>query len=342
MKSRCDESGAPASRFYENRIFQPNRITTHRGAGSFAEDYNELISWRNVAAATIFLLMPVAQAQTPATWDPPKVCDACTDWNWPHEPFRLFGDTYYVGVHGLSSILIASDQGLILIDGGLTQSAPLIDANIRKLGFRTQDVRLILNSHTHFDHAGGLAALKRLSGARVAASAASAEALAQGAPLDSDPQYGFRPGNFFPPVKDVQVNGDNDVLRVGNQAITAHFTPGHTPGGTTWTWHSCEGDRCLDVVYADSLNAISAPGYRFTDDTAHPGTVEQFRRSIAVFEKLPCDILLTAHPNVSHMDEKLAARSPGQANDPLIDADACRRYAADVTALLDRRVREEH
>lgn len=103
--------------------------------------------------------------------DAPMTCAACDEWNAPHEPFRVFGNTYYVGVAGLSAVLIASEDGLILLDAGLPQSAPLIDASIRKLGLRTEDIRLIVNSHAHFDHAGGIAALQRASGARVAASA---------------------------------------------------------------------------------------------------------------------------------------------------------------------------
>ena len=119
--------------------------------------------------------------------DPPVSCDACDEWNAPQQPFRVFGNTYYVGVAGLSAVLITSDTGHILLDGALPQSAPLIDANIRSLGFRTRDIRLIVNSHAHYDHAGGIAALKRLSGATVAASAPGARALQQGEPVPEDP-----------------------------------------------------------------------------------------------------------------------------------------------------------
>ena len=121
--------------------------------------------------------------------DPPKECDDCPRWNAPREPFRIFGNSYFVGVADLSSVLIVSDNGMILVDGGLPQSAPLIDANIRKLGFKTENVRLIVNSHAHFDHAGGIAALQRASGGTVAMSAAGARALEQGLPTPDDPQY---------------------------------------------------------------------------------------------------------------------------------------------------------
>jgi metallo-beta-lactamase class B len=291
------------------------------------------------------LLVPVgamATGRKALKADPAKACESCAAWNAPHEPFRVFGNTYYVGLAGLSSVLVASDKGLILLDGALPQSAPLIDANIRKLGFRTEDVRLIVNSHAHYDHAGGIAALQRFSGATVAASAAGARAIEGGGPPADDPQYAFgREANGFPPVKRVRVVADGEVLRVGELAITAHLTPGHTPGSTTWTWRSCEGPRCLDVVYADSLNPVSAPAFRFTGDGARPDISGTFRRSISTVAGLRCDILLAVHPSFAGMDEKLKRRREQPASEPFVDPSACRTYAADATKRLDERVTEE-
>jgi len=292
----------------------------------------------------VSLLFPVAVAAgRPALKaDAPKEYEACAGWNAPHEPFRVFGNTYYVGVAGLSSVLIASDEGLILLDGGLPQSAPLIDANIRKLGFRSEDIRLIVNSHAHFDHAGGIAALQRASGAAVWASAAGARAIQNGEPTADDPQYGFgKDANSFPAVKRVEVVADGQTLRVGDLAVTAHLTPGHTPGSTTWTWRSCEGPRCLAIVYADSLNPVSAPGFRFTGDASHPGVETAFRRSIATVAKLPCDILLAVHPGFAGMDEKLRRRREQPGSEPFVDRAACRTYAGDAERRLDLRVGEE-
>jgi metallo-beta-lactamase class B len=273
--------------------------------------------------------------------DPAKKCDSCDEWNAPQEPFRVFGNTYYVGVAGLSSVLVVSDKGLILLDGGLTQSAPLIDASIRKLGFRTEDVRLIVNSHAHFDHAGGIAALQRVSKATVAASASGARAIEQGLPPADDPQHGFGPGGGFPAVKGVRVVADGESVRVGDLAVTAHLTPGHTPGSTTWTWRSCEGSRCLDIVYADSLNPVFAPGFRFTGDATHPSIEAAFRRSIATVAALPCDVMLAVHPGYSGMEEKLRRRRDQPGSEPFVDPAACRAYAADATKRLDQRVADE-
>src|SRR5690349_5792661 len=140
-------------------------------------------------------------------------CPNCTEWSVAQRPFRIFGNTYYVGTHGLASILVTSTRGHILIDGALPASAPQILANIRALGFRVDDVRLILNSHAHFDHAGGIAALQRASGARVAASPWSARVLERGASLPDDPQYGV--AFSYPPVHNVRVIADGETLHIG-------------------------------------------------------------------------------------------------------------------------------
>lgn len=136
----------------------------------------------------------------------------------------------------------------------------------------------------------------------MAAGASGARALQKGEPPADDPQYGFgREANSFPPVKRVKVVGDGEILRVGPLAVTAHLTPGHTPGSTTWTWRSCEGSRCLQIVYADSLNSVSAPGFRFSGDGSHPNIEPSFRQSIAKVAGLPCDIVLRA---VAHHSQR--------------------------------------
>ena len=214
-------------------------------------------------------------------------------------------------------------------------NAPLIDSSIRALGFRTDDIRLIVNSHAHFDHAGGIAFLQRLTNAVVAASAAGAAALQRGTPTPDDPQFSL--GGPFPPVSDVRVVRDGESLRVGDVEVTARYTPGHTPGATTWTWVSCEAETCLKVVYADSLNAISADEYRFSS----PGIEAQFRQSIQTVAELPCDILLAVHPGFTGMRQKLEARATQPAADPFVDGGACRQYAAAALGTLDERLARE-
>jgi metallo-beta-lactamase class B len=284
-------------------------------------------------------LASMAQAiRHPFKSDPPKTCPRCAEWNAPMEPFRLFGNTYYVGTAALSSVLVTSERGHILLDGGLPQSAEEIDRHIRRLGFRTEDVRLIVNSHGHYDHAGGIHALAEASGATVAASASGADALKRGENTVDDPQYGFgHDSNEFPRVKKVRVVRDGETLTVGTLAITAHLTPGHTPGSTTWTWKSCEASRCLDMVYADSINAVSAPGFKYSRDVAR---LAAFRRSIALVASLPCDVMVSVHPEFSHLLDKVARKAAGDA-DAFIDPQGCRTYAAGATETLDRRLAAE-
>jgi len=271
--------------------------------------------------------------------DAHKECDACAAWNTPQAPFRIFGNTYYVGTAELSAILIAGSGGLVLLDAALPQSAPLIDASIASLGFRTADVRLIVTSHTHFDHVGGLAALQRASGAVVAASPRAAEALRDGKPNPDDPQFTI-PGNDFPRVREVRVVDDGETLTVGDVRVKAHFTPGHTPGSTSWSWRSCEEARCVDVVYADSLNAVSADDFRFSGSGSAPSIVDSFERSIDAVEALPCDVLLSPHPGFFGMQEKLRRLEAGE-TDAFVDAGACRAYAGAARARLRERLARE-
>ncbi len=268
----------------------------------------------------------------------PTECASCAGWNAAHAPVRVFGSTYWVGTAGLGAVLITSEEGHVLIDGALPESAPRILESIRSLGFRIEDVRVILNSHTHYDHAGGIAALQRASGARVVARGPSAAVLERGAPGPDDPQY--RSALPFPPVARVDVVADGDTVRVGPLALVAHATPGHTPGGTTWSWRACEGGRCLDLVYADSETPISDDGFRFTDGAAYPDAVADFERGFRTLEALPCDVLVTPHPAVSGWWERVAARDRGDPN-ALVDPGACRAYAARSRAQLAARLERE-
>jgi len=296
--------------------------------------------------ADLWALLPLAaQSATPAY--PPKSCEGCDHWSVPGEPFHVFGHTWYVGPANLAAVLIKTNDGAILIDGGLPQTAPQILANIRKLGFKPEDVRIMLNSHAHYDHAGGLAELQQATGAQVYASEKSKPAFERGLPMPDDPQILFGDKhNSFPPIRNVRAVKDGETLKLGSFAITAHYTPGHTPGGTTWTWRDCEGtgasQRCIDVVYADSLNSVSAPGFKFSGDAKQPSRVKSFQESMDKVAALPCDLLLAPHPELVDIKGKLAKRAADASVNPFIDAGACRAYAKAARERLDTRVREEN
>ena len=264
----------------------------------------------------------------------PIACLQCEAWNRDVAPFRILGNTYYVGVEGLSAVLITGDDGHVLIDGGLPQSAPLIAEHVEVLGFKVDDIRLILNSHAHFDHAGGIAALARLSGAEVAMSGRGAEGLRAGNAVHDDPQAGYGNSMRFPAVERVRVIADGQVLRVGKLELTAHATPGHTPGGMSYTWQGCDGGECFEVVYADSLTAVAAPGYRYAD---HPDVLGGLRKSIDVVRTLPCDVLVSAHPSAS----KLFERRDDSRERPFVEPKACGEYGDAMSEWLERRLAEE-
>lgn len=266
-------------------------------------------------------------------------CDSCEDWNEPQAPFRIFGNTWYVGTSGLSSILVTGKSGHVLLDGALPQSATQIQANIEALGFRVEDVKLILNSHEHWDHAGGIAALQRASGGVVAASPAAARALRQGTVGTDDPQFDAASRVHIPKVPEVREVANLETVRVGDIVVTAHATPGHTPGSTTWSWTSCEASECRNVVYADSLNPVSLGDFRFTGGKGQPDISRRFAASIASVAALPCDIVLSVHPGMTDTLEKLEARTADK--NPFVDPSACAAYAGAADERLRARLEKE-
>jgi metallo-beta-lactamase class B len=260
---------------------------------------------------------------------------AAAEREGPQDPFQLYGNSYYVGTQGLSSVLITSEAGHILIDGATPKSAVQIAAHIRKLGFKLEDIRYILTSHEHFDHAGGIAELQALSGATVITSPAAKPVLASGKTDKGDPQA----GNDMPdmkPVGAIRTVRDGETVEVGSLSVKANYTPGHTQGGISWTWKAFENGRAMNMVYADSLNAIAGPGFRYSANTLYPTAKADIERSIARVAALPCDILVTAHPDAVDLIERQAK---GKA--ALVDPGACQRYAETGRVRLAKTLAEE-
>lgn len=256
-------------------------------------------------------------------------CPRCAEWNEPAQPRRLWGNTYYVGTRGLGALLITSDSGHVLLDGGLPSTAPMVMANIRSLGFRAEDIRLIGNSHAHYDHAGGLAALQRVSGAEVVALPRAVPVLASGRPDADDPQFGDLLN--FPTVSRIRAVADGTTLTLGDIRITPLATEGHSPGGTSWSWRSCADGICRDFVYGDSQTSISADGFRYSGGPASAAFVVGFR----TLEMLRCDVLVTPHPGASRLWERV------EGSEPLVDAEGCKRYAAGGRQRLSARLAAE-
>ena len=257
-------------------------------------------------------------------------CKGSDEWEKPAPPVRIFGNTYYVGTCGITAILITSPQGHIVIDAGTEADADLVVANIRKLGFRPTDVKFLLHSHEHFDHVCVMARLQQLTGAQILASPAAASVLRTGVAASDDPQTGMH--KPFPTARVDRVIREGEMVRLGDTILTAIATPGHTAGALSWRWGSCDGGRCRQIVYADSLTPVSRDDYRFSD---HPAVVQAFRTSIAKIAALDCDILVTPHPSASKLPDRFALRAP------LEDRNACRDYASSLTRQLDDRLAKE-
>lgn len=250
---------------------------------------------------------------------PKALASACAGkegWADAAPPARIYGNTWYVGTCGISALLITGSKGHVLVDAGVAKAAPLVLANIRRAGFNPKDVRWIVASHEHHDHVGGLAALQRGTGARVAATAVQASVLASGKARPDDPQFDGL--DAFAPVKVDQIVKDGGTVTLGGIVLTAHATPVHAPGSTSWTWQSCAaGTGCKKIAYADSSSTISSDGYRFTD---HPQRIAAIRQGLPRMAALPCDILITPHPSQSDLMERFAGQKP------LMNASACRTY----------------
>lgn len=235
-----------------------------------------------------------------------QTCEDWDEWDKPGPPFKVFGNTWYVGTCGIAAILIVGDDGLVLIDSGTEGGADIVAHNIASLGHDIADIEALLVSHEHFDHVGGMAKLQELTGAPVYAGAVAASVLRTGLTDPQDPQHEIH--EAMAPVARVRQVRDGEIGTVAGVEITPIATPGHTPGAYSWSWTSCEGEDCRRIVYADSLSAVSAEDYRFSD---HPDYVAAFENSLVRIASLECDILLTPHPSASSMRERLQDRQSG-------------------------------
>ncbi len=293
--------------------------------------------WSRALGLLLAMLPMAASAASDGNSGRDKACAADAGWDDPAPPRLVFDNTWLVGTCGISAVLVTSSAGHVLIDGGTAKGGTLVAANIEAAGFKLRDVRYILNSHPHDDHAGGIAHLQKVTGATVLALAPSAEALRRGRGDRSDPQ--FETSKPFPAVAadQVQVIADGYRLRLGDLELTAHATPGHTPGSTSWTWERCEGETCARIAYVDSLTAMSDDDYRFSDEAAHPGYLSAFRAGIDHISGLDCSLLLTPHPAASALWQRVG---PG-ATVPLLDDSACRRYAQRAGDNLTARIAKE-
>jgi metallo-beta-lactamase class B len=263
----------------------------------------------------------------------PQADETSRSWNKPVTPFRIAGNLYYVGAVEITSYLITTPEGHFLLDGGFVETAPQIERNITELGFKLADVKFLLNSHAHYDHAGGLAKLKKVTGAKFLASEGDAPMLRSGGHGD------FRFGDTltFPPVALDQIVHDGEAIQLGSQIMIAHLTPGHTKGCTSWTTKIRDGDKVYDVVFVGSQSALD---YKFVGQESYPGITSDFERSFALLNHLPCDIFLASHGSFFHLVEKHEHLLRGDPN-AFIDPDGYKAYLRESERVFRNKVAQQ-
>jgi metallo-beta-lactamase class B len=253
----------------------------------------------------IFIALAVAWAIPAAARA--QANDLSRNMNQPVEPFHIIGNIYYLGASDITSYLIVTPAGDILLDGGFVETAPMIEANIQKLGFKLSDVKYILSSHEHLDHAGGISELQRATGAKFVA-------LEQEVP-------GLTAGTSFPAAKPDRVIHDGDTVKIGSEVMTAHLTPGHTRGCTSWTTTVHDGTRIYHVVFVGSASVL--PMYRLIDKPGapetYPGIAQDYEKTFHVLRSLPCDVFLGSHGSFYSLADKRGVMEKKPAQNPFID-----------------------
>ena len=255
--------------------------------------------------------------------------------NLPLAPFRIAGDIYYVGASDVTSYLIVTPDGMVLLDGGFAETAPMIEASIAALGFKLSDVKVLLNGHAHPDHAGGLAKLKADTGAEFEAMDREVQ------PLEHAGQGTFYRGDrhLFDSIKVDRVLHDGDTVTLGGVTLTAHLTAGHTPGCTTWTTTVVEGGKSHAVVFACQMTLPD----RITGNPLYPGAAQDFARSFQVLAALPCEVFLAEHGSSFDLlakDLRLHQARPGDP-DPFVDPQGYRDFVSKSRQAFEAQMRAE-
>lgn len=250
-------------------------------------------------------------------------CENWDDWDKPAPPFRLHGGTYHVGTCGISAILITGPDGHLVIDSGTERGAELVAANIEALGFSLDDVRYLTHTQEHHDHIGGIAYLKRRTGARMIASERAQSVFETGVINSDDPQY-----TLHEPMTRLSVDeliGDGEAIVLGTKRIVANHTPGHSPGAISWRWEECLDDLCRSFVFTDGMGPFSRDDYRWND---HPKYLADYRASLEWLETVDADICLSAHPSQMRLIERIEKGT-------LVDPAECNRAGTSINERLD-------
>ena len=243
-------------------------------------------------------------------------------WNAPFQPFRLIGNIHYVGASGISSFLITTPEGHILLDTGFETTVPRIRESVAKLGFKLTDIKIILNSHAHTDHAGGHALMQELTGARILMSEADAALLASGGTNDFTPYSKEMMG--YRPAKADSILRDGQKVTLGGTTLTCHLTPGHTKGCTTWAMDVTEDGTLQHVVFFGSTSIL--PDVPLVNNAQYPGIADDLAGSYRKLKGLPCDVFLAPHTGFFDLEEKAQRLARGEKPNTFIDPMAFKRF----------------
>jgi metallo-beta-lactamase class B len=269
---------------------------------------------RVIVAAAVTVMASIAPAAS---------AQGTREWTEPFPPFKIAGNLYYVGSRGLANYLITTPQGHILINSDLEANVPMIRGSIEKLGFKFTDVKILLISHAHWDHDAGSALIKERTGARYMVMDADVPVVESGGKTDF--QYADDAAALYRPTKVDRVLHDGDQVKLGDTVLTAHLTPGHTKGCTTWTMKVEEGGKTYDVVIVGSPNVN--PGYTLVNNAKYPQIASDYERMFRVLAALPCDIFLGAHGAYFDMESKYA-RYKELGTRAFVDPDGYKRFVA--------------
>jgi metallo-beta-lactamase class B len=249
----------------------------------------------------------------------------------PFPAHHVIGNIYFVGSKSLGVYLVTTPEGHLLINAGLEESVPEIRASVESLGFRFRDIKILLISHAHFDHDAGAARIKELTGAKYMVMDADVGVVESGGRADFF--YGHRPDMLYPPTRVDRVLHDGDTVRLGDTVLTAHLTPGHTKGTTTWTMKARESQKSYNVVIVGSANVND--GYQLVNNAAYPEIARDYEKTFRVLKSLDCDVFLGAHGNYYDMEAKYGRLKPGGGN-PFVDPDGYRNYVVDREQAFQR------
>ena len=288
-----------------------------------------LTAWTRAALAT------VAFFALAGSWASGQTDEERPEWNQPAPAFRILGNIHYVGTNELAAYLLTTPEGHILIDGGLPESAPLIEASIRKLGFKVEDVKILLTTQAHFDHVGSLAALAKDSGGQVMVMVGDQEIVEQGG--KGDYLFGDKPS--FPATQVARVLRDGTPVTLGGTTLIAIATPGHTRGCTTFTTSVEEDGRPLLVVFPGSTSVN--PGTRLVKHESYPGIKADYEQTFATLSSLAPDVFLGAHTGFFDLAGKRERLLKGEKPNPFIDPAGYKKWIQEMKSRFDKLVAEE-